>query len=331
MHTITAIAHPNIALIKYWGKRDTVRNLPATHSLSITLNTLETHTCVNFSAELSADQVYLNKALADDAFSARVGACLDGFRTLAGVHTFASVHTSNNFPTAAGLASSASGFAALLTAANAALESPLNLRQLAILAREASGSAGRSLFGGYVIQHRGQHSDGSDSYAEALFPAKHWPLEVVIAITSEKEKNIGSTEGMLHTAATAPYWRAWVDRSAADIQAATAAIKQRDFAALAEVAEASCLAMHALMQSARPGLLYWNAATIELIHKIRQLRATGLAVFFTIDAGPQVKAVCLPEAADKVEAALKAVPGVLRTLRCLLGAGARISNDANTE
>ncbi|MCF6225807.1 MAG: diphosphomevalonate decarboxylase [Xanthomonadales bacterium] len=328
MHTITAIAHPNIALIKYWGKRDTARNLPATHSLSITLNTLETHTSVNFSAELSVDQVYLNKALAGNTFSARVSACLNEFRKLAGIDKFASVHTNNNFPTAAGLASSASGFAALLTAANAAVESPLDLRQLAILARQASGSAGRSLFGGYVIQHCGQQNDGSDSYAEPLFPAKHWPLEVVIAITSEQEKTTGSTAGMLHTAATAPYWQAWVDRSAEDIHAATTAIQQRDFSALAEVAEASCLAMHALMQSARPGLLYWNAATVELIHKIRHLRASGLAVFFTIDAGPQVKAVCLPEAADKVEAALANVPGVLRTLRCSLGAGARVVNDA---
>jgi len=323
MRTITAIAHPNIALIKYWGKRDTARNLPATHSLSITLNTLKTHTSVNFSAELSADQVYLNKSLADDDFSARVSVCLDRFRSLAGVSVFASVHTNNNFPTAAGLASSASGFAALLTAANAAAESPLDLRQLAILAREASGSAGRSLFGGYVIQHCGHRNDGSDSYAEPLFPTKHWPLEVVIAITSEQEKTTGSTAGMLHTAATAPYWQAWVDRSTEDIHTATAAIQQRNFSALAEVAEASCMAMHALMQSARPGLLYWNAATVELIHKIRHLRA--------IDAGPQVKAVCLPEAAEKVEAALANVPGVLRTLRCSLGAGARVISDKNAE
>jgi len=331
MHTVTAISHPNIALIKYWGKRDTTLNLPATHSLSITLDTLETTTSVGFSANLSADQVCIDKAQASEAFSRRVSACLDNFRNLAGVRKFARIQTSNNFPTAAGLASSASGFAALLTAANAAIESPLNLYQLALLARQASGSAGRSLFDAFVIQHRGEHKDGSDCYAEPLFPAKHWPLEVVIAITSEQEKTTSSTKGMLHTAATSPYWKAWLRRSADDIQAATAAIKQRDFTALAEVAEASCLAMHAVMQSARPGLLYWNGATVELIHRIRKLRASGIGVFFTIDAGPQLKAVCLPEFAASVEAALAEVPGVVHTLRCQLGAGARVIDEANEQ
>lgn len=329
MHTVTAIAHPNIALIKYWGKRDAVLNLPATHSLSITLNTLASRTSVSFSKEFITDRIYMNDAPANEVFSGRVSACLDSFRKLADVQTFASVHTSNNFPTAAGLASSASGFAALLTAANAAVESPLNLRQLALLARQASGSAGRSLFDAYVVQHRGEHEDGSDSFAEPLFSEKHWPLEVVIAITSEQKKTTGSSEGMLHTAQTAPYWQAWVDRSTEDIQVATAAIKQRDFAALTEVAEASCLGMHALMQSARPGLLYWNGATVELIHKIRQLRATGIPVFFTIDAGPQVKAVCLPSAVATVEAALTEIPGVIRVLRCQLGAGARVIDKAD--
>lgn len=324
MNTITAIAHPNIALVKYWGKRDTALNLPATHSLSITLNKLETRTGIHFSDELAADSVCLNDSPANAAFSQRVSRCLDNFRRLSGTNKFAQVTTVNNFPTSAGLASSASGFAALLTAANASLSNPLDKNQLAILARQASGSAGRSLFEGFVIQHRGEQEDGSDSLAEALFPRDHWPLEIVIAITSEQEKKIGSTEGMLHTAATAPYWQAWVDQSAADIQAATTAIREHDFSTLATISEASCLAMHAVMQSARPGLLYWNGATIELIHKVRDLRTTGTNVFFTIDAGPQLKAVCLPEDTDAVEAALSQVPGVIRTFRCQLGGGARI-------
>lgn len=331
MHTVTAVAHPNIALIKYWGKRDIKLNLPATHSLSITLNTLETHTSVGFSTELSTDKLYVDKVQAETAFSRRVSTCLDSFRKLTGVHEFAKIHTSNNFPTAAGLASSASGFAALLTAANAAVETPLDTRQLALLARQASGSAGRSLFSAYVLQHRGERKDGSDCYAEPLFPAKHWPIEVVIAITSEHEKKTSSSKGMLHTAATAPYWQAWIERSTADIQTATAAIKQRDFTALAEVAEASCLAMHAVMQSARPGLLYWNGATVELIHKVRQLRASGIDVFFSIDAGPQLKAICLPDSTAAVEAALASVPGVVRTLRCQLGAGARVVSELNEQ
>ncbi len=323
MNSALAIAHPNIALIKYWGKRDPVLNLPATHSLSITLSQLETQTRVSFTQGLKSDLVFVDDDAANPAFTKRVHYCLNNFRELSGVQQFAKVSTSNNFPTAAGLASSASGFAALLCAANSTLAEPLELRQLALLARQASGSAGRSLFSGFVIQHRGERSNGKDSYAEQLFSEKHWPLEIIIAITSEHEKTISSTEGMLHTAASAPYWQSWIDQSEADIQTAILAIQQRNFKRLAEVSEASCLAMHAVIQSARPGLLYWNGTTVDLIHTVRELRKSGLGVFFTIDAGPQLKAVCLPADADKVEAKLANTPGVIRTLRCQLGTAAR--------
>lgn len=319
-----AIAHPNIALIKYWGKRDKVLNLPATHSLSITLNTLVTTTSVSFIEGLPADQISIEHQPADNDFCQRVSTCLNQLRKLGDTKLFAKVETCNNFPTAAGLASSASGFAALVTAANAALGSPLKARSLALLARQASGSAGRSLFGGYVIQHRGEAKNGNDSFAEQLWPAKHWPLEVVIAITSTAKKRVGSSAGMLHCAKTSPYWNNWLEQSDADIITAKAAIKTRDFAALAEISEASCLAMHAVMQASRPWLLYWNAATVELIHAVRTMRGAGLAVFFTIDAGPQVKAVCLPEDAAAVEAQLASIAGVKRTIRCQLGAGARV-------
>ncbi len=322
----SAIAHPNIALIKYWGKRNKALNLPATHSLSITLNTLVTTTSVSFLEDLSADQVNVEHQPADVNFSQRVSTCLSQFRTLSNTRLFAKVDTSNNFPTAAGLASSASGFAALVTAANAALGSPLDTRMLALLARQASGSAGRSLFGGYAIQHRGETNNGSDSFAEQLWPAKHWPLEVVIAITSTAKKRIGSSAGMLHCAKTSPYWGNWVEQSDTDISSAKAAIEARDFAALADISEASCLAMHAVMQASRPWLLYWNAATVELIHAVRSMRGAGLAVFFTIDAGPQLKAVCLPEDAAAVEAQLTSVAGVKRTIRCQLGTGARVTS-----
>ena len=324
--TTSAIAHPNIALIKYWGKRDQALNLPATHSLSVTLNTLVTKTSVSFVDGLRADQVSVESQPADTLFQQRVSSCLSQLRELVNIDLFARVETSNNFPTAAGLASSASGFAALLTAANAALGSPLETRALALLARQASGSAARSLFSGYVIQYRGKEESGIDSFAEQLWPAEHWPLELLIAITSIEKKPVSSTKGMLHCAQTSPYWDAWIKQSDADIRAAIAAIKTRDFTALAEVSEASCLAMHAVMQASRPGLIYWNAATTELIHAVREMRASGLAVFFTIDAGPQLKAICLPEDAAKVAAQLVSVAGVKRIIRCQLGAGAQITS-----
>ncbi len=324
--SVTAIAHPNIALVKYWGKLETTLNLPATHSLSITLDKLETRTSVIFDPDLQQDQIKIAGHIAGTDFSARIRNCLDQLREQTASKLFAQVDTTNNFPTAAGLASSASGFAALITAANGALGAPLELRDLALLARQASGSAGRSLFGGYAIQHRGSKDDGSDSFAEQLYPAEHWPLEVVVAITNTARKTTSSSAGMLHTATSSPYWDNWMAQSDPDIAIAKAAIKTGDFTALAEISEASCMAMHAVMQAARPGLIYWNAATVDLIHLVRSMRASGIAVFFTIDAGPQLKAVCLPKDAAAVAAQLGSTPGVVETIHCQLGAGAHIVN-----
>lgn len=317
-----AEAHPNIALIKYWGKRDVPLNLPAVGSLSITLDTLWTRTRVQFDASLQQDRVHLN-GREDDKETRRIGACLDLLRERAGCRLHARVDSRNNFPTGAGLASSASGFAALVIAADAALGLQLSPQDLSAYARRGSGSAARSIFGGYVEWAHGERSDGSDSIARPLLDADAWPLSVVVAVTSTAQKAIGSTAGMNLTRDTAPYWDAWVATGEADLAEARAAIAARDFERLAAIAEYSCLKMHALAMSARPGLLYWNGTTVEGMHRVRQLRAQGHAVFFTIDAGPQIKAICLPESAAAVEAALRDLPGVLRVHRTGLGAGAR--------
>ncbi len=228
----------------------------------------------------------------------------------------------NNFPTGAGLASSASGFAALVAAAAAALDLKLTARELSILARQGSGSAARSIFGGFVEMHAGRAADGSDSFAEPLLDPGAWPLEVVIAVTSTREKAVGSRSGMTRSAASSPYYRAWVATQPPDLDAAREAIRKRDFAALAEVAEHNCLKMHAAAMAARPPLLYWNGATVECLNEIRRLRSQGVEAFFTIDAGPQVKAVCAPGARAEVETALGALPGVVAVLTSGLGRGA---------
>jgi diphosphomevalonate decarboxylase len=318
-----ARARSNIALVKYWGKADTGLNLPAVGSISITLEALWTDTSVEFDAALRVDELTLNDRRRPEQL-ARVTECLDVLRSLARVDARARVASRNTFPTGAGLASSASGFAALVGAAAAALELELTPRELSILARRASGSAARSIFGGFVEMHVAKRADGSDSFAEPLLPADAWPLEVIVAITATREKDVSSGSGMTRSAESSPYYRAWVDSHPADMAAARSAIGARDFGALGEIAETNCLKMHAAAMAATPPLLYWNGATVECLNRVRTLRAEGVPVFFTIDAGPQVKAVCAPEAKSAVRAALVDVPGVVDTLVTGLGPGIEV-------
>ena len=319
----TAVAHPNIALIKYWGKADVERNIPAVGSLSITLDGLTTTTRVHFDPDLGADRFALGGRPAPK-MEARVTSCLDLLRRRAGVETRALVESHNDFPTAAGLASSASGFAALVVAADGALGSALATADLADLARRASGSAARSLFGGFVEISLALGDHGVVPRTEQVLEPSAWPLCVVVAVTDTAAKDVGSTEGMVRTERTSPYYSAWVDSSVVDLAEARAAVGRLDFEALADISELSCLKMHAVMLSARPGLVYWNGATVECIRRVRELRANGAGVFFTIDAGPQVKAICLPEARSRVVRELGAVPGVGRIIESGLGEGARI-------
>ncbi len=315
-----AIAHPNVALIKYWGKRDTAKNLPATGSLSLTLDGLATRTRVRFGADLPADSVTVN-GMPDPRAAQRATYCLDRLRALAGVTSYAQVETSNDFPTGAGLASSASGYAALVRAAAAALGIEGHAAELANIARTGSGSAPRSLYDGIVLLE-----NVADGIAcRSLRAPDEWPLHVVVAVTSTAAKAVGSTAGMERSRLTSPCYAGWLDTHPADLQTALECVEQRDFERIAVVSEHSCLKMHALAMSSQPPLVYWNAATMAAMQVVRDLRAAGTPVFFTIDAGPQLKAVCLPEAVADVRAALAAVPGVLQLLECRLGRGARVT------
>ncbi|TQO19574.1 diphosphomevalonate decarboxylase [Rhodoglobus vestalii] len=319
--TATARAHSNIALIKYWGKRDAALNIPAVGSISLTLDALSTDTTVTFRPGLEQDEFWLAGTRAD---ATRASHLLDIVRDSSGVGSRAVVESTNNFPTAAGLASSASGFAALAVAASSAAGLSLKDRELSILARRGSGSAARSLFGGIVELHAGTRADGLDSFAEPVLAAAAWPLTVVIAITELGQKSVNSTTGMGGSALTSPFYPAWVDTGNDDVAAMRLAIANREFQQLGELAEYSCLKLHGLMMSTRPALLYWNAATMAAIHAVRELRANGIPVYFTIDAGPQVKALCPPEHARTVADALGQVAGVHETRISTLGRGAQL-------
>lgn len=306
-----AKAHTNIALIKYWGKRDQERNLPAVGSISMTLADLWTETTVEFNPQLNTDRLLLND-LQDDQAEIRASQFLDLIRQHAKFSLHAQINSKNNFPTSAGLASSASGFAALALAATQAANIPMSSAELSALARQGSGSAPRSLFGGFVEMLKGERQDGQDSVAHQLYDEHHWPLNVVIAIVTKEAKPISSRAAMRLTTESSPYYSEWVRSSERDLEIARQAITNKDFSLLAEVAETSCLKMHAAAMTANPPCLYWNAITLNLIKETWDLRKKGIAAFFTIDAGPQVKIFCEPSATKCIQERISQIENIYR-------------------
>ena len=282
----TAFAPANIALCKYWGKRDAELNLPTASSLSISLGKLGSEVTLVPCADHDRFSLNGKLLLPESSFARRAAAFLDLFRPAPNFHF--EVTAKNTIPTAAGLASSASGFAALTLALDNLFGWKLDRRKLSILARLGSGSASRSLFEGFVEWRVGKAADGMDSYAEPL--AMRWPdLRVGLVVISEKEKAIGSRDAMQHTRDTSPLYEVWPATAAHDLAALKDAIRKRDFTKLGEVAEANALAMHATMIAARPEVLYWLPESVEAMYTVHSLRAEGCEVYFTMDAGPNLK------------------------------------------
>jgi diphosphomevalonate decarboxylase len=302
----TALAHANIALIKYWGKLDSGRRLPAVSSLSLTLERLSTETTVHFFDNLPEDRVELNGEV----------------RAHAGVQARAVVRSANNFPTAAGLASSASGFAALALASLAACGLEPNLDHASELACDASVSAARSLHGGFVSL------DAGHARARPLtLPST--PLCMVVALTNSGRKSVGSTEGMALTAATSPYYEPWVHFSH-DLHArAERALRAGHYSELGSLMERSTLAMHASMLASEPALLYWNPTTLAAMARVKELRAAGCFAYFTMDAGPHVKVLTTAADSLAVRTAMTEVPGVLSVLESAVGGPARVVTKSN--
>lgn len=325
----TALAHANIALVKYWGKYRLQDNVPAVPSLSMTLDALYTSTTVSFDPNLAQDEVWLEARLLPAAATARVIECVERLRQMAGCSWRVQVKSRNNFPMGAGLASSASAFAALVKACATALALPATTAQLSQWARMASASAARSMYGGFVGLQGGLNEQQQGFAAEQLLPEQGWPLQIVVAIVAEQQKLVGSTQGMEHSRLTSPFYAPFVASSQQDYQQAALAIAEQDFAALAKVATSSAMKMHSVAWTSQPPLLYWQPGTVALLHKIQQLQQDGLAVFATMDAGPQVKAVCLPSAVSQVMEALEQL-GVCQRLVCSgLGPGAQVTVHGN--
>jgi diphosphomevalonate decarboxylase len=319
---VTARANVNVALVKYWGKRDPALNLPATGSISVTLDGLGVEARVGFGGE-GPDQFEIDGAPAAGEERQRLVEFLALVRRECGRSDPVQVTTHSTVPRGVGLASSAAAFAALALAASRAAGVTLEPRTLSALARHGSGSAARSVFGGFVEWHRGSAADGHDSVAEQLLAPEGWDLRVVVALVSRARKTVSSREGM-RQAATSPFYPAWVAGAERDLARARAAIARRDLTTLGLTAEHSALAMHAVGFGAEPPLLYWRGATVECLHRVWALRAEGRAAYATIDAGPQVKVLCDEPSAEAVRRALAEVPGVERAFTCRLGGGAEV-------
>jgi diphosphomevalonate decarboxylase len=317
----TAVAHPNIALCKYWGKRDRALNLPATPSLSLTLAPYETRTTVNWGAD--ADEAWLNGKLLDGKEAGRVFALLD---LLDPWRPRCVVTSENNFPTAAGLASSSSGFAALVTAADAASGRKRGIAELAVLARRGSGSATRSLHGGWVEWPMGSRADGTDSHGVPIAGPEHWDVRMLVAVLGAGPKETPSTEGMIHTQQTSPYYPVWTECAPRDVVEARAAVLRRDLEALGTVMERSSMRMHASMFAADPPLVYWRATSLLAMEAVRGLRAGGVGCWYTMDAGPNVKVLTTAADAQVVHAVLGAVATRVESLAP--GGPARIEGGA---
>jgi diphosphomevalonate decarboxylase len=317
----TAIAHPNIAFIKYWGNRDDELRLPANPSLSMNLGDLHTTTTVAFDEGLERDEVTIDDRPAEEAARGRVSTHLDLVRRQAGLRAAARAVSRSNFPAGVGIASSASAFAALTLAACAAAGLNLTEAELSALARRGSGSACRSVPGGYTEWMMGRGN--ATSFAHSIAPASHWELRDLVVVVSREHKAVGSSRGH-GLAVSSPLHAARLLAVPAMLTACKRALLARDLEAMGILIEEDAVMMHAVMMTSRPALYYWAPATLGVIQAVQSWRAGGLPVYFTIDAGPNVHLICQARDAARVESRARALPGVLDVLASGPGGPARL-------
>lgn len=324
---VTAKAHPNIALVKYWGKRSEKLILPHQSSLSVTLGPLSVTTSVEFVDERGPDSVEINGREAAGQERTRVVDTLALVRAQAKKRFKAKLGravmvSAGDFPAAAGLASSAAAFAALAVAARAAAGFSRDPKEESMLARQGSGSASRSIEGGFVRWNRGRRSDGRDSFAEQLFDEQHWPdLRLLVGMVSREEKEVKSRDGMRSTVETSPYYPAWALDAEREVKAIVKYLKRRDLEAVGDLAERNAWRMHATALGANPPLCYLKPETLAVIQACRELRKNGVGVWFTLDAGPNP--VLLTSAANVAEAtSMIRAHGAAEVVQCAPGGDA---------
>src|SRR5215211_4881730 len=307
MTTATAQAAPNIAFIKYWGNRDNILRLPMNGSISMNLDKLYTRTTVSFQPSLPFDELIINGYEVRGAGLERISHILDIIRGMANIHERAEVRTENNFPSGAGIASSASAFAALALAGSKAAGLHLSKPELSRLARRGSGSASRSIPGGFVEWQAGTSDE--DSFAFSIAEPDHWDLVDCVAIVSASRKKTGSTEG--HSiAGTSPLQAARVADAPRRLEICRKAILERDFEAFSSIVELDSDMMHAVMMTSTPALYYWKPDSLEVMQCVRQWRMDGIQACYTVDAGPNIHVICPGPEAQIVEKRLREIKGV---------------------
>ena len=315
----TAIAHPNIAFIKYWGNRDDVLRLPSNGSISMNLDGLTTKTRVEFSPLFKEDSLILNHKKHSGPALERVRAFLDLIRSMANKNLYSEVTSENNFPISAGIASSAAAFAALALAATKAIGSNLSEAELSRLARHGSGSACRSIPDGFVEWNYGDQDE--NSYAESIAPAASWDLVDCIALIATGHKKVSSTAGH-RFADTSPLQTARVQDAPRRLGICRSAIIKKDFQLLAEIIELDSNLMHAVMMTSKPPLFYWEPQTLEVMRAVRNWRAQGIPACYTLDAGPNVHVICLSSVSEKIKNNLEQMDFVQRLIIAKPGSGA---------
>ena len=323
MPTSTAQASPNIAFIKYWGNRDNTLRLPVNGSISMNLDGLFTRTTVDFQGKLSSDALIINGHNVTGKGLDRVSYILDIIRGMADIHDRAEVTTENNFPSGAGIASSASAFAALALAGSKAAGLNLSEPELSHLARRGSGSASRSIPSGFVEWQMGKGDE--DSYAFSIAEPDHWKLVDCVAIVSASHKKIGSTEGHA-LAPTSPLQDARVKDAPRRLELCRNAILNRDFVSFASIVELDSDIMHSVMMTSSPALHYWNPASLSVMSAVREWRNEGLSVCYTVDAGPNVHVICPESESRTVGEKLREIMGVTDVLVAKAGGAAKIVN-----
>ncbi|WP_207694617.1 diphosphomevalonate decarboxylase [Enterococcus sp. DIV0212c] len=288
MYVGKARAYTNIALIKYWGKKDEHLIIPMNSSLSLTLDAFYTETSVSFDETLTEDTFFLDGKKQDPKQTAKISNFLDLVRQQQNLSLFAKVDSRNFVPTAAGLASSASGLAALAGACSEALDLQLTETELSRLARRGSGSACRSIFGGFAEWQKG-NSD-KNSFAQPI-PSDKWEeeLAMLFVLVDDGVKDISSRDGMKRTVETSSFYSGWLENVEPDLVTAKQAIKEKDFNKLGQVTEANGLRMHGTTLAAVPPFTYWSPESLKVMQLVRAARKQGLPCYFTMDAGPNVK------------------------------------------
>lgn len=303
----TAKAPANIAFIKYWGRKDEKLRLPANDSISMNLSEVFTITTVEFSESYKKDEIKLEGKELEEKEKKRIIEHLDKVRNLAKIKTFARVVTKNNFPPGTGIASSASGFAALTVAATKASGLRLSEKQLSILARQGSGSACRSIPSGFVEWRSG--SSSSSSYAHTLFPSDWLEIVDILAIVGKETKKISSSEG--HTLSeSSPFYKARILGMKDKLKKIKQALADKDFETFGEISETEAVNMHAVMMTSCPAIYYWTPKTMEIILSVVKWREEGLPLYFTIDAGPNVHLLALSKDVDRITQSLKKIEGI---------------------